>query len=347
MELFKKDGSQYWWYDFTLPGVPRQRGSTKQTNETRATRVAAAKLADAMAGNYDLRKRVPTLSKHWEWFKGTNLFTSLDPDTQRYYRNGWRMVKDTPLAKMRVTGVRNIDVLAVTISGSPSNVNNARRTVRRLLNLAVEAGIMPKCPAVQLLEENERHVLLDEETEAAILPHSPQPLEDIIKLMRDGGFRNQLELYPMRIENIDWEGKRYVVPDSKSPEGRREVHLSDRAMDILKRRCEGRTQGWVFPSVRKGKHITGGLVNKQWVKARRAARLPESLVLYSGRHDCGTTLMEETGDIKLVMVSLGHRDTKATIRYTRPRPSRMREVINARRKKAAVLEFKAQSAAQR
>jgi integrase len=115
----------------------------------------------------------------------------------------------------------------------------------------------------------------------------------------------------------------------------------------LLRICEGKKEGWVFPSRQKGKHITSGLVNKQFVKARRSAGLPESMVLYSGRHDCGTTLMEETGNLKGVMQWLGHVDVKAALRYQRPRMELMRAAMNRRGKKAAVLEFRAQSVAQR
>jgi len=59
-------------------------------------------------------------------------------------------------------------------------------------------------------------------------------------------------------------------------------------MDILLVRYADRKEGWVFPSRQKGKHITGGLVNTQWVRARTKARLPENLVLYCARHDFGT-----------------------------------------------------------
>jgi hypothetical protein len=56
--------------------------------------------------------------------------------------------------------------------------------------------------------------------------------------------------------------------------------MSERVHDVLTLRCTDRKEGWVFPSRRKGKHITGGLVNKQWVAARQKAGLPDSLALY-------------------------------------------------------------------
>ena len=51
-------------------------------------------------------------------------------------------------------------------------------------------------------------------------------------------------------------------------------------MTILLFRYADRKAGWVFPSRHKGERITGGLVNKQWVRARKKAGLPEDHVLY-------------------------------------------------------------------
>ena len=38
MKLYKKRKSKYWWYDFTVRGE-RFRGSTKETNESRARKI--------------------------------------------------------------------------------------------------------------------------------------------------------------------------------------------------------------------------------------------------------------------------------------------------------------------
>jgi integrase len=84
--------------------------------------------------------------------------------------------------------------------------------------------------------------------------------QDIVTLMRDTGMRNERELYRMRIENLDWEGRVIFVPDSKTAEGRRRVPMSNRAFEILKTRCGTRREGWVvFPSKRakSGDQISG------------------------------------------------------------------------------------------
>ncbi len=94
--------------------------------------------------------------------------------------------------------------------------------------------------------------------------------------------------------------------------------MSDRVMNILLVRLADRREGWVFPSGQKGKHITGGLVNKQWVKARKKAGLPANLVLYCARHDFGTYVLQKTGNIAAVMNSMGHSDVKTAMTYSAP-----------------------------
>ena len=44
MKLFKKSDSLFYWYDFTLRGE-RYRGSTKETNQAKAAKIASLKFA--------------------------------------------------------------------------------------------------------------------------------------------------------------------------------------------------------------------------------------------------------------------------------------------------------------
>ena len=48
VELFRKNKSKYYWYDFTVRGE-RYRGSTKETNETRAQKAAVNSLPRSRA----------------------------------------------------------------------------------------------------------------------------------------------------------------------------------------------------------------------------------------------------------------------------------------------------------
>ncbi len=329
MELLRKKNSKFYWYDFTVRGE-RYRGSTKETNITRAGKIAALKLTQAIEGHDPLDRKAPTLlefsSRFVEWVKTARL----EFDTRRYYLNGWRLLQTTQLPKMRLDRITADVVEGARFSGSPANGNNALRTLRRMLNKAREWKLIRDVPDFKLFKEEGRALRLDDQAEAKLLPVADQPLKDIIVLMRDTGMRNGRELYRIRVENIDWNSRVIFNPNSKTKKGRRFVPMSDRVMNILLVRCADRTEGWVFPSRQKGKHITGGLVNKQWVRARKKAGLPKDLVLYCARHDFGTYVLQKTGNIAAVMNSMGHSDVKTAMTYQHPELNVVRDAINSR-----------------
>ena len=162
------------------------------------------------------------------------------------------------------------------------------------------------------------------------MPVAEQPLKDIIVVMRDTGMRNARELYRMRVENIDYDAQSIIVPDSKTESGTRPVPLSDRVSKILRSRCRGRTEGWVWQSRYRGKHIGEAMVNRQWNRARRKAGLPDKLVLYCARHDYGSFVMSKTGNLKVVMELMGQRDYRSALNYQHHEIDVARDLLNSR-----------------
>ncbi|MGE5110567.1 MAG: tyrosine-type recombinase/integrase [Acidobacteriaceae bacterium] len=329
MELFRKGNSKYWWFDFTVRGK-RYRGSTKETNETRADKVASLKLAAAIQGSDPLDKKAPTLKEAAGTFLKWLETARVTAETCRYYENGWRLLQKTGLLGVRLDRITPDAVEALRFPGSAATGNNALRTLRRILNKAREWKLVREIPRFKLFEETGRARRLDEHAEQRLLPVAEQPLKDIIVVMRDTGMRNARELYRMRVENLDWANRLIFNPDSKTRQGRRWIPMSDRVFEILSGRCTGRTEGWVFQSRYKDKHIGAPFVNRQWVKARKAAGLPQDLVLYCARHDFGTYVMERTGNLKLVMNTMGHADVPTAMKYQHPEFEIVREVLNSR-----------------
>jgi integrase len=173
-------------------------------------------------------------------------------------------------------------------------------------------------PRFKLFKEEGRALRLDDHAERKLLAVAEQPLADVIVTMRETGMRNARELYCMRIENMLWHQTLIFNPHSKTAKGRRFIPISDRLIEILRGRCADLSEGWVFQSRYKGKHIGAAMVNRQWVKARRAAGLPEDLVLYCARHDFGSFVLEKTGNLKAVMDTMGQTDVKTAMKYQHP-----------------------------
>lgn len=185
---------------------------------------------------------------------------------------------------------------------------------------------MHHAPKLKLMKEYGRSLRLDDEAEKKLLAgaaacnrrkRSLQLCRDIIILMRDTGMRNEREPYRMRIENLDWEGRVILVPDSKTEEGSRRVPMSNRAFDVLKQRRGESREGWAFQSKRAASgHLT--TMAKRFREARVKAGLPEDLVLYCGRHDYGTRILKKTGNLAAVMRTMGHKDVKTAMQYRHP-----------------------------
>jgi integrase len=325
VKLFKKPKSKFYWYDFTVRGK-RYRGSTDETKAARASKVAGLKLAQVIENTDPLPKKAPVLSefsqRFLEWLKNV----SLEDKTKTHYRDGWRLLQTTSIIGMRLDQITKDVAEALTFSGAHSNANCALRTLRRMLHKAEEWKLIRHAPKLKLRKEYGRSRRLDADAEKKLLAGAAECnwrnrglrlFQDIVTLMRDTGMRNERELYRMRIENLDWEGRVIFVPDSKTEEGRRRVPMSNRAFEILKARCGTRREGWVFPSKRaKSGHLTT-MANK-FRQARRKAGLPEDLVLYCGRHDYGTRILKRTGNLAAVMRTMGHRDVKTAMQYQHP-----------------------------
>ena len=329
MELFLKSKSKFYWYDFTVRGE-RYRGSTKETNETRAEKVAALKLAAAIEGSDPLDKKPPTLRKYSVDFLEWVNTGRLEADSRRYYRNSWRLLGKAKIAGKRMDQITKDDIEKLRFPGSPSNGNNVLRTLRRMLNKAKEDKLIGEVPDFALFKEPGRSLRLNEEAERKLLPVAEQPLKDIIVVMRDMGMRNARELYRMRAENIDFDAGSIIVPDSKTESGTRSVSLSDLASKILRSRCAGRSEGWVWQSRYRDKHIGAAMVNRRWVKARKAAGLPSHLVLYCARHDYGSFVLSKTGNLKVVMDLMGQRDYRSALNYQHHEVDLACDLLNAR-----------------
>ena len=89
--------------------------------------------------------------------------------------------------------------------------------------------------------------------------------------------------------------------------------MSDRVMDLLMVRCAGKSEGWAFPADSAAGHIA--TIDKPFRKARAQAGLPAGLKLYCARHDYGTQMLQQTGNLALVMRAMGQTSTEAAMQY--------------------------------
>jgi integrase len=318
-----------WHYDFTVAGR-RQRGTTRESSESRARKVESKLIAQAeQRGTSAVLRRAPLLSDFIPRFLNwVDQARDLAPKTRRYYRIGWACVGRTPLVGMTLDHITAEEVDSLRFTGSPSYVNQALRTLRRLLGKAVEWNIIAVAPKIKLLKERGREQTIEPDTEAKLLAVAKQPMKDVLIIIQDTGMRPE-EIFRIQIENIDWTRRVIFNPHGKTSASRRRVPISERMFNLLMLRCAGKQEGWLFPSSKaECGHLT--TVAKQFREARREAGLPESLVLYCARHTFGTAAYEATGNLAMVMKVMGHTDVRTSMRYQHPGLESIREAIDQR-----------------
>jgi len=96
VKLFRKPNSKFYWYDFTVRGR-RYRGSTQETRSARAAKAASLKLASVIEGTDPLPSKPSALSEFAERFDKWVEDGRLEEKTKKFYRNGWRLLKATPV----------------------------------------------------------------------------------------------------------------------------------------------------------------------------------------------------------------------------------------------------------
>jgi integrase len=336
-----KRRGKYFHYEFMVDGQ-KHRGTTKETVRSRAQHFEAMLMAEirTTGGNVNLR-RAPILrdySKRFLIFVDAQTESGhLDPDTQRYYQFGWKQLERTPLAGMRIDQIGTSDASVIKLTGSPSYANQAFRTLRRMLNLAVEWKVLRAAPKIKTLEEHGRTALIESGTEALLLKHAIQPLADVLVVMMDCGVRPE-EAMRMKKDDVLWNRSVVLIPYGKSFKSKRYVPLSNRMRDILRRREKGKGE-WVFPSKRSesGHLVT---VAKQWtalVKAvnveaedNKLPKLQSDLKLYCARHTFATDMLAEGMNVVEVKELMGHEDLKTTMKYLHPDTSGAAAVVNQR-----------------
>jgi hypothetical protein len=158
MELLKRSNSKYWIADFTVNGK-RYRKSTKQTTKAKASEVAAEFLRQAQRNEMPTRRgqmmKLRQLAE--ERFLPFVEASTLAEQSKLYYNAGWRMLKALDVVPdMRLDCITTSAADTLKLKGTGSNQNCALRTLRRMLSLAQEYGIIQAAPRIKLRKENQR-----------------------------------------------------------------------------------------------------------------------------------------------------------------------------------------------
>ena len=362
MQLKRKARSPFWQYDFYFEGK-RYRGSTGEKTKAAADTVAATTLTRLTEGSTITKRshRAPILrefSKRFlAWVQDSR---NLKPKTRQFYLYGWRLLSLSRLASMpidkldkeiidctpfrrpvidRQTGLATDEI----VDCSAAYASNALRTLKRMLGLAEEWGVISKRPKFSVPAVPGRDRLIDGAAEAAFERElaGANPARNslharlrfrawlVFVVMQDAGMR-PVEVFAIRLEDIHWADRRIWIPSGKSAKARRFVGMTERMHEMLSVWCHGdESPGWLFPSPSsKTGHIN--TISQSFAAARARAGLDSRIVPYAARHTYGTYAMRATGNTFAVMKQMGHASLRSMEPYQHQEIDQLLDAVNQR-----------------
>ena len=121
----------------------------------------------------------------------------------------------------------------------------------------------------------------------------------IISLTYSGGLRVS-EVVKLKISDIDEDRKLIHIKQSKGKKDRYTI-LSEKAVKITYNYLEKyRPEKWLFPGLRREKHISTRTAQKVFKKACKKANIKKDVSIHSLRHAFATHLLENGTDIRYI-----------------------------------------------
>jgi integrase len=240
----------------------------------------------------------------------------------------------TPLGKLDTLTVRAwLGELHQAAEVTPTTIAKAYRLLRRILNVAVEAGYLPRNPAaikgagIERSAEM-RHISIPQLT--ALADAVPPRYRALILVAGFGGLR-WAELVGLRRRHVDLAGARlhvveqaaevagkFIVSPPKTDAGQRAVTLPTLAVtalaEHLDRYAAPGPDGLVFRSAR-GKHLARSSFRRLvWLPAVRQVGL-DGLRVHDLRHTAATLAAATGATTKELMERMGHTSPRVALRY--------------------------------
>jgi integrase len=266
-----------------------------------------------------------------------------------WYRTGIRALNNfKPLARTtvnQITGELASEFASYRLHEGMqvSTANNSLRVLRRVLNLAVDWGVIPAAPRIKVLSgERHRERVISGDEEVRYFAAATEPLASVAAILVDTGMRPE-ECFRLQWENITWVNGRngaLLVTRGKTAAARRVIPMTPRVRGILRSRWNtfsSPEEGWVWPAPTRSGHMEPSSIRKQHARVFRTLskdafekkeKPMRPFVLYSLRHTFLTRLGQSGCDIWTLARIAGHASISISSRYVHPSDDSVLDAIS-------------------
>jgi integrase len=294
---------------------------TPDTARAEARRLSAAVEAGADPMTEKSADRAaPTVSALAERFLTEHAFAKRKPATAAQYRRLFEKYILPEIGRMKMADVARRDIMRLhtSMSALPYQANRTLAVVSAFFTFSERIGARPDGanPArhVERFREEPRERMLSADELARLGDALDETKESpfvvaLIKLLVFTGARLG-EILTLEWNQVDFERREARLADSKT--GRKTIHLSLAALEILTNLPRLADNPHVIPGDKPGGHFIG--VQRPWQRIRAAAGL-EGLRIHDLRHAFASVAASSGMALPIIGKLLGHTQAATTQRY--------------------------------
>jgi integrase len=305
---------EYYWMAFMFNGNRVQK-STKTKNKREAEEIERAYRTQLVKGEVGIEKKkeVPSFSQAVKEF----LSWSQNEHREKYNTHRAYEVSCKSLSvffkERKLNQIEPQDVEKYKIWRASQKPQNIKLPSSKAKNKSTIAGATVNRELACLKLIFNRYINFEILTKNPVMVAS-QPLQDIAVLILETGCRPE-ELFRLERKNVDLEGGSIFIPFGKTPNAKRLIPLSNRAIRVLTKWLSESEGRYVFINPKTGKPIT--TLKKSHYSAMKRGGLGH-FRLYDLRHSFASRFVESGGDLITLKDLLGHASLSMVLRYAHP-----------------------------
>lgn len=322
----RKDGTQAWYYDFTINGIRYRQnaGATK----TQALRAQEKKRGEVLEGNFGLQKIRNTPIKEF-----AKIFLKRREHLRSYKRDDLSVRTLLKFFKGKfLSGINPSDIedyIGYRMSQGVSNatINRELACLKRMFTQAIKWGDASQNPVKQvdfLDEPPGRTRFLSLEEAQRLINSCPEHLSPIVITALNTGMR-LMEILTLQWKqvHIDNVVEPYIEVIMTKNNQKRFIELNDDMVKLLKG-LDGNGSNYVFLG---SKCLPLQSVKKPFATALNRANI-EDFRFHDLRHTFASHYLMSGGDLMSLKEILGHSSMKMVMRYAHLARAYKRKMVN-------------------